>query len=71
MKKRKFIPQIGQKVMIINNIDGLTIDNIRNQQTIENVSQVQVDDVEDGILYVVDLENIPFIFDEFDLEPVK
>lgn len=68
MKKRIFHPKIGQKVWIENNINGLTVDEIRNIQEIESVTKVRVDDVEDGYLYVIDLKGIGFMFNEFDLK---
>lgn len=68
MKKRIFHPKIGQKVWIKNNIDGLTVDEIRNIQEIESITKVRVDDVEDGYLYVIDLKGIGFMFNEFDLK---
>lgn len=70
MIKRNFHPKIGMKVMIEKNIDGLSVDEIRNPQTIESFMKVPVDDVEDGYVYSIDLEGIVYLFDEFDLKPI-
>jgi len=72
MLKRNFHPKIGQKVLIIKNIsEGLTPENFRNPQIIENFNKISVSDVENGYVYSINLINIPYIFNEFDLKPLN